>query len=114
MANAVERFTIGSGETQSNGVAGQGKRLMGLSVPTMTSTQITFQHSADGGSTWRDVKDHDDSSPATIDLGAADTGDKAVHVPDSVSKLSATGMIRLVVSSQGSERVVLGLYERLY
>lgn len=116
MANSVRDFSIASGGTQSNGVDGQGQRLMGLNIPAIDSAAITFQHSIDGGTTWRDVKDHDGTTPAAINLGAADAGDKAVFVPDSVSKLSATGQLRIVLgAAQNSGAVTLkGLYERLY
>lgn len=115
MANKVSDFVIASGGTDSSGVAGGGHRLMGLYIPTVTSCSFTFEWSRDGSTNWTTVKDLDGTTPAAISLGGADTGGKVVAVPDTVSKLSATGHLRLVASdAQGAERTIRGIYERLF
>lgn len=112
MANKIVTFAIANSGTESDEHKGQGHRLVGLVFPTMTSTTVQFDYSPDG-STWTRIYDTA-GTPAAVTLGGADTGSKAVAVPDTVGKLSATGFIRLVVASQGAARSVTGIYERFY
>lgn len=107
----VEDFTIANGGTVSDGLHKPGYRLTGLIVPTMTSTTIGLAVSPDN-TTWTTVKDRDATTPAAVTLGAADTGAKAIGVPEEYGRLAVALYVRLVVAAQGAARTVQGIFER--
>lgn len=111
----IERgsFSIASGGTTSDGAFKNGKRLVGLFVPTVDSTTITFQASDDGGTTWKAIHTAiHGSAPAALTLGTANTGDVWQSVPEEVGRISAVAMVRLVTAAQnGGARTFLSLWE---
>lgn len=110
MPTKQEDFTIAAAGTTSQGIGGKGHHLQGLLVPTLDSTTIAFEASLDG-TTWFDVYDNA-ATPALVTCGGADTGGKAVMVPEAVRLLSAIAIIRLVVASQtGGARTIRSIWE---
>lgn len=108
----TETYSVANGGTTSNGMGGNGYRLVGLDLPTLTSTTIEFEASADGGSTWRSVHNNTGTTAAHT-LGAASTGGKTQAVPDDVARLSAVALVRLKVAAQGAARSIPSFWERV-
>jgi len=107
-----ETFAILITGTLSDAKAGQGYRLTGLNIPALDSTTITFSFSEDGV-TYRTIFTNS-GTPAALTLGTADTGGKAVAVPDDVGKLSAVGFIKLIVAAQNTAARSIGsVWERV-
>lgn len=105
-------FTIADEATVSNGIHRPGYRLVGLILPTLDSTTIEFEASADG-TTYVDVFTNS-GTPAALTLGTASTGARVQAVPEDVGRISAVAYIRLVTAAQnGGPRSITGLWERI-
>ena len=113
---AKSTFTIASGGTASDFQhMGGGYRLVGLLVPTLDSTTITFEIDEDGSATGSlAVKTNTHAAaPAALNLGTADTGAKAVAVPEEVGRLTAVAFVRLITAAQtGGARSIVALWEK--
>ena len=107
-------FTIANGATESDFVRVPGARLVGLILPTLTSTTVTFETASDGATTDGVVNSNTPgAAPAALTLGNANVGAIVQAVPEAVGALSAVIPIRLKVAAQGAARTVTGLFERV-
>lgn len=107
-------FSIASGGTASDYVsAGRGYRLVGLIVPALDSTTIGFTWARDSAGTGAQAVFTNTGSPAAATLGSADTGGKAVAVPEDIGRLAAAGYVRLNVAAQnGGARTIVGVFQK--
>jgi hypothetical protein len=109
---AKETFTIANAGTASIGLHVPAHRLVGLILPALDSTTIGFSVSHDN-STFVVVYTNS-GTPAAATLGTADTGSKAVAVPEEIGRLAACMFIRLNVAAQnGGARTIVGLFEKV-
>ncbi len=110
----TDNFTIANAGIVSDGLVNPGYRLVGLILPTMTSTVIGFSVSTDGGSNWTPVwlATHA-GTPVQLNMGSAQTTAKAQAVPLDVSKMSIQSQVRLDVAAQGAERTIIGIWEKV-
>lgn len=104
-------LTVAASGTTSAALSPDGASLIGLIVPALDSTTIGFEVSPDG-ITWTTVKTNSGAA-AAVTLGDADTGSKAVAVPEEVGRLAAVLHMRLVVASQtGGARTITAVMQR--
>lgn len=108
-------FAIASSGTTSDLVHMPGYRLVGLLLPTLDSTTITFRVAHDAAATGVQtikISGHGDT-PAATNLGTADTGAKYVAVPREIGEASAVAFLGLIVASQtGGARTIPGFFMR--
>ena len=104
-------LTVANGAAISDGFHIPGHRLVGLILPTLTSATVGFEVSQDN-STWVAVYTNS-GTPAALTLGTADTGAKAVGVPEEVGRLAAVCLMRVKLgANQGAARSIVALFER--
>lgn len=86
--------------------------LVGLIVPTIDSATIGFEVEGPAD-TWTDVFTNT-GTPAAVTLGTADTGAKAVAVPEEVSRLAAAARMRLTfgAAQNGGPYTIKGLFQK--
>lgn len=108
-------FAVASSGTISDYVHIPGYRLVGLLLPALNSTTITFKVATDAEGTGAQViniSGHGDT-PAARTLGTADTGAKYVSVPREVGEAAAVAFLALVVAAQtGGARTIPGFFMR--
>lgn len=103
-------ITVLSGASTSDAFHSPGRSLVGLILPALSSATIGFDVSPDG-TTWTNVYTNS-GTPAALTLGAADTGSKAVAVPEEVGRLASVCHMRLKLgANQGADRTITGLFE---
>lgn len=113
--NATADFVIASSGTVSNYVHMPGYRLVGLLVPALTSSTLSFRVAKDASATGvQPIHTNDHGSASAIrTLGTADTGAKYVPVPEAIGEASAVAFIAIVTASQGAERTITGYFVRM-
>lgn len=108
-------FAVAASGTVSNYINTPGERLIGLILPTLDSTTITFEFDEDGSGNGSilHINTHA-TATAALNLGNASTGAVVKAVPEEVGRLFAELFGRLVVASQTSGAVnIVGVFQRI-
>jgi hypothetical protein len=101
MALTITTVTIANGAVESSSIDIQGGTLVGLELPaTITGATFSFQHTLDGGSTWKQIVKTD----GTV-YSITATDDKYIQIP--ASDLAGVSVIRLIsASAEGGARTI--------
>lgn len=96
-----EDFTIANGGTEGTFEVPASYRLVGLVVPTMTSTTLTISVSPDGGTTFYATWA---AAANGVVGGAAFTTARMQYIPEDLSLLTPGSQVKLTVAAQGAAR----------
>jgi len=101
-----EAFTIANAGTEGTFKVPGGYRLVGLIVPTMTSTTLTISVSPDGGTTYYATWA---GAANGVVGGSAFTVARAQYIPEDLSLLTSGMTVKVTVASQGAARSLIAL-----
>lgn len=106
-------LTIADDATASPGFSTPGESLIGLILPTLDSTTISFAFSLDDSTYVTVYTNIHGAAPAILNLGTAVTTARVVAVPEEVGRLASVGFLRLVLATQsGGPYTVTALFDK--
>lgn len=107
-----ETVVVAASGTKSGWMRRAGYTLVGLILPTLDSTTITFEVSPDATDTNASEVHSNSGTTAVATLGHANTGDVTQAVPEEIGRLAAVVPMRIVVAAQSEQRTITAIFQR--